>query len=140
MPEIKWTLACSVGCEELDADHKQIFLICDQLRCLLTEYKTVHDQANFESRINLGLKALSSVLQAHFDNEEFLLSQSAYPDLENHQALHKDCLAFFEAILCDKGSLVAKAKHVEDFIKAWVFQHILVDDMRYKPWLDSQQN
>ena len=134
---IKWTMACSVGCEALDADHQQIFAACDALRELVSGRERFGESADYDTQINQGIKTLSTVLYAHFAHEESRLAQCSYPDLENHRELHQDCAAFFETMLADKGSVMAKAAHIEGFIKGWIFQHILVDDMRYKPWLHA---
>jgi hemerythrin len=75
----------------------------------------------------------------HFAEEESLLRLYAYPNLEQHAAIHRRLLKVaeqFQARLSD-GALPTAAE-AEAWLKAWVISHIHDEDKKYSGFLNSK--
>jgi len=117
---IEWEDSYSVGVEEIDQQHKQLFDIVNDLI-----------RAN---KLNKGKKEIGRVLNfladytvKHFEDEEKLQQNSGYPDYEAHKRLHEqfvdDALNFknrFENGQIDTATMMDFNKT----ITRWLVQHV----------------
>lgn len=117
---IKWDDSYSVGVEEIDKQHKQLFNIVNDLI-----------RAN---KLNKGKKEIGKVLNfladytvKHFNDEEKLQQESGYPDYEAHKKLHEqfveDALNFKERF--ESGQIdTATMMDFNKTITRWLVQHV----------------
>ena len=125
---ISWKDFYSVGEESLDAQHKQIVAILDDL------YHVVHvggEQAEFK-------RLLDRLLQytvAHFEHEEQMMQACGFPDFDNHKAEHdqmrRRTLAYREHL-----ELIT-AHDLLRFLKEWFTEHVRAQDQCYVPYLSA---
>ena len=118
---IKWDHTLELGHERMDADHKRLVALVNQL---------VKGIVN-----NLGKDAYDALLddlfanaRAHFGMEEQLMAECSYPDADEHRAEHarlmKDALEYrtkFDSSAEPSVSLLY-------FFDQWLSRHILASD------------
>ncbi|MEY4591925.1 MAG: hypothetical protein RIR18_820 [Pseudomonadota bacterium] len=134
MKLFRWSPACSVGNEFLDAQHQAIFAAGAAISDFLNTPDT-KIAPEFEERLNELVAKLYALLRQHFQDEEALLKSVEYSAFKNHQEQHLDCDAFFQTMFNDAGSLSARAAHIQKFINGWMYQHILIEDKKYQTFL-----
>jgi hemerythrin len=125
----QWTAQYSVGDPLMDAYHHIFFKTIHDLARELAELPT---QA-VEERIAF----LMNYAAMHFDSEEQLLQEVAFPELEVHKALHlafkADLTALQDRYLADPS--IATAEELLEMSQVWLQQHILGEDMKYKDYV-----
>jgi hemerythrin-like metal-binding protein len=126
MAYIEWQDVMSTGIPLVDADHKTLVSLINQVHgCIggLDEY----------GALGSILKVLADYTDYHFRREEALMEECGYPGFIPHKALHdrlteqvKEVIRRFEAA---PGSV--RAQDVQKFLEDWLVDHILRHDMPY---------
>ncbi len=127
MTAIVWTPQLEIGISFVDADHKILVKLLNQVDDAI---------AAFEESATLGsvLGALSDYTIYHFDREEAMLHVCGYRDVGRHRDEHAllsgqvaDIGRRFRA---DPGSV--NGNEVRDFLRRWLIEHILAHDFSYR--------
>jgi len=126
---IEWKHHYSVGSDELDADHRRIVAIINDL------HNSIRDQSP-EATLQSTLVRLFDYTQTHFTREERVMQEHQYPDLPKHRAAHS-------RLTQRTRELLTRCLHEESdtgveamtFLKDWWIDHILVMDSQYKPYI-----
>ncbi|MBC7950400.1 MAG: hemerythrin family protein [Rhodospirillaceae bacterium] len=128
MPFIEWTPEFSVGQKVLDADHRKLIDILNQIYDAWQEHS---------STLELGrlFDELMDYTDNHFTREESKLSAHDYDDLTRHHAAHERLrelvMAFRSRHLA--GQQADKlTEEMAKFLKSWLLDHILEEDMKYR--------
>ena len=114
-----------VGDELLDAQHKVILSYMAKIRaCFLTE------------KMNKDLLALMDRLETfcklHLWDEEKMMEQMNFPEIEDHQVQHSLFIMHLENFTGRYDELNTAKKIDElNFLKAWFLEHIDVFDKKY---------
>ena len=128
MEQITWTEDFSVGVERLDAQHRQLFRMINQL------IAKPHTTTRSETVSDL-LTDMTKYAQEHFATEEDLMRQHNYPHFEKHifqhRAFRKKTVDFCSATMLD---LVVVPEAILRYLRDWLVEHILKTDMAYKPF------
>ena len=133
---ISWRDAMSVGVPALDNDHKKIIAVINHVDSSISQQK-------FES-IGKALDVLGTYVQEHFALEEALMKRVNYPDLENHQKLHRGLANRVDVLrkaFKDSGGDGERQRIALDlsaFVQGWFVDHILKEDLRVKPFVPAQ--
>jgi hemerythrin len=129
MALLEWTEKMSVGIDTIDADHKKLLDLVNELHAVVRKK---------ESPANIGrvLRDLISYTDYHFQAEEQLLRLLRFPDLEHHKLVH-DSLRKRVTELEERYRDCPEKAGVKmfDFLSDWLMRHILGEDMKYKPLL-----
>ncbi|RCX33329.1 bacteriohemerythrin [Thioalbus denitrificans] len=129
---VSWHESYSVGVAALDADHKKLLRLINNLQT------AIHYQTG-EEFIHEALDELVDYTRTHFGREEALMRDNGYPDLEAHQREHRDMI--------DKVNGMVTRYHAEGeealeplarFLKEWLLNHINGTDQRYGPFLNGK--
>ena len=127
IPYVRWNDYYSVGDPSIDAQHKQILDIINELY-----------EAMQKGKDRAVLKPISDrLLQytlAHFTHEEQALKEHEYPDLAQHVALH-DKIRQRTRDLRENAHLVTGHDMLR-FLKEWWVGHIQSVDKKYVPYLE----
>ena len=131
---VRWQEDFSVGNLHIDEQHAVLI-------------DTINQLASAESRRNhhvvlMIIDELASFAAFHFDYEERLMAQAAYPDLDDHKIIHQafvrwitdlrdECLIYGTRPLGDK---------VLNYLRDWLSYHILGEDQRYRPFIERTGN
>ena len=117
------------GVEAMDAQHRRLFDLINQLNEAISEGK--------------GRQALSSILNAlidytgtHFAEEEKLMEEASYPGIADQKQAHR---AFVAKVLefrqgFDSGTAMVGSDLV-NFLADWLVKHIGMSDLKYGPHL-----
>ena len=122
--EIPWSDYLLTGNEVVDIQHKKLF---DYLQILIATSKSgIHKSVQVKNSFD----ALIEYTITHFEDEEIILEGIEYPELANHQKMHrnftKDIIEFRELLEIDEiiiDKLIL-------FIQNWFVLHIKQEDMK----------
>jgi hemerythrin len=127
---IQWDKKMETGIPFLDADHMKLLAIINNIHHEITSPSSGKDELNklFNDII------LYSIY--HFNNEETLFKQFGYPSSVNHQQSHDSfkltIVEYHKSLL--SGDIVVVSADIANFLVNWLFDHILEEDMMYKPF------
>lgn len=127
---LTWTEKMSVGVDALDADHRKLMALVNEL------HAAVRGRAPRET-IGRILDELITYTEYHFAVEEQLQKLARFPDrdahAEKHRRLEQQVRDMRETFRRDPVAL--NKVEVFDFLSDWLVRHILGDDMKYRPYL-----
>jgi hemerythrin-like metal-binding protein len=129
---LNWTDQCSVGVAAMDAQHRKLFDMVNEM----------HDAM----RTGRGNDVLSKILdglvtdtRSHFAAEEQLMESHGYAGYAEHKVMH-DALTRQVVDLQKKlrsGKTVMSIEVVL-FLKNWLTNHVQVSDKKYTPCLKDK--
>jgi len=132
MEIINWKDEFSVGIAEMDAQHKEFIKMINRLiadQHTLTDPKTIAEL----------LTEMIDYAQVHFRAEEYLMAEYGYDrkklQEKQHQAFIDETIAFCSS--ADIGPNILSVALL-DFLKTWLVNHILLEDMQYKEFFKSK--
>ncbi len=125
---LEWSDALSVGIEEIDAQHKVLIDLLNELHTAVLDH---HGSA--ECRVVLD--RLAEYTRVHFAVEESLMRIFAYPDYEAHRHEHEMLTAqvveLQKKLDSGKTAITFELLH---FLRGWLAGHILQSDKHYGPY------
>lgn len=120
-----WDERYSVGIQEIDEQHKQIFAILDKLYNLLKVGQTDYVAAQI-------IPELEEYTIFHFEKEEQLLGRYHYSEVEEHIQEHENFKLRLREIKDEiRSGRVTLGFELMIFLKKWIDHHILVVDKHY---------
>jgi len=126
---INWSDVMSVKNAEMDADHKRLVNLINEL------YEAMWmDQA--QPVIQKCLDSLKQYVCYHFHAEEELMAKSSFPGLKDHQAVHLQFIGNLAEMekLWQEGDL-GVLEQLMDMLQGWLVDHIMKIDMQYSAFL-----
>lgn len=125
---IRWRSDWDSGHDEIDQQHQELIRIASTLMNM--SLAGVEHQETDEL-----IELLLNKIVDHFEFEEMILSNIAYPEYDSHQKIHKDLIAKALRIkdAYKNGSIMLSAIFtfvVEDLILV----HLIEDDMKFFPY------
>lgn len=132
MPYMEWNDTLSVGVTSVDAQHKKLVAMLNEL----------FDAMSSERGQEVVIKTLDGLINytvTHFAYEEQLFARTGYPEAAAHKKQHDELTKKVIAIRekAKSGVGYALTFEVMEFLKAWLFKHILGSDKRFGPHLIS---
>lgn len=134
MAFLRWSQAMSVGVSRLDRDHKVLIGLINRL-----------DEASSDSSegslrlMSQAFEVLVAYTVFHFAREEAVMAACGYPALgqhhEDHVALTNEVRDLQQRFQEDMRSVAAP--DMLHFLKGWLNHHILLQDMAYRPYVES---
>jgi hemerythrin-like metal-binding protein len=133
MSIFKWDDEYSVNIFMIDSHHKKLFDIMNRL------YELMAEGADDDSIIRI-IAELLDYTNYHFSEEEKMMAQFNYPELSQHQQLHREFIAKLEEFQASakNGMAIFVAVKVADLGISWLKSHILTVDNRYKKYMDER--
>lgn len=121
MTTFLWNPTWETGVVFIDEQHRELFNRMAMFSDRLATRKAVDE--------NTGLLDLAAYLQEyvdfHFRDEEALMGQIGYPDLEEHQRVHREMRAQLETLLADHlQDKELLAFDLMGFLVSWLLDHI----------------
>ncbi len=129
---MEWEKKLLVGIKQFDDQHKELIRIISELRS---------SKNSGESKIYLKslLFELISYTKYHFTAEERMMEKHNYPYFKDHKLEHEKLTEqvenFLEQYSTGKSSL---DEEVFEFLKKWLFDHILVTDKNMGDYLNKR--
>ncbi|KAA3615186.1 MAG: hypothetical protein DWQ01_00240 [Planctomycetota bacterium] len=133
MEPIEWNPNFSVGVPSMDRQHLTIVT-------LINELIGSPDLEADTDALHLALDQLTRYSEDHFLAEEALLEGTGYPELLRQKEEHREFRRRI-ALLCHDTALGKPGglNRLLTFLKDWWTHHILVEDMRYRPYFENQE-
>jgi len=129
MTLLTWDKRLSVGPPSIDDQHQ---LLVESLNEL---YNSV-SRGDDSKMTGLLLRTFLAYTRNHHAAEEALMAKIHYPELRQHQALHRELVETLETHLArlDRGEN-AVGLELLHFLRDWLTNHIQKVDRAYRPWV-----
>ncbi|XDD46867.1 bacteriohemerythrin [Leptospira sp. WS39.C2] len=137
-----WDTKFETNISEIDSQHKKLFRLINQIESVYEENK---DHLSKKSKLLVeAVSELEDYTLSHFLIEERVMELNQYPDLESHKKQHD---RFTDKIMELKNRLTSGNLLTNDielsqffkdligFLRLWLTNHILKEDMNYKPYI-----
>lgn len=132
MQFLAWSDTYSVHVKSMDAQHKQLVDLVNQL------YESMKSGRG-DQATNKILSLLAGYTREHFTDEEKLMQANGFPGYLQHKALH-DMLTR-QVVDLQRQCQTGKAKigdEVLRFLKDWLTKHIVGSDQNYGQFLNAK--
>jgi len=127
-----WNEKYSVGIRELDAQHKQLITLLNEL------YEAMQNGAA-ESKLAKIINELVNYTRTHFATEEKYMEKYNYIGLSSQKSEHSRFIEKINAFKQDyDAGKVALSLSLASFLKDWLSSHILGSDKQYGPVLTAR--
>lgn len=132
---IEWRDDWLLGIPRVDEEHQELARLFNRAAELFSclEKETKGKDAGRSGEIIGLLRELGEHVRTHFQNEEGIMSDSGYPELEDHRYEHATLQAEYAELLreLDKKGLGCLDAETLDSLKTWLISHIANADMRF---------
>ena len=131
MALLTWSESSSVNVRALDAQHRTLFDLVNQLHEAMMK-----GQAG--SMTGPILQKLLDYTKTHFAAEETLLKNTKFPGLVAHQQKHRALIKQVQDFSArfEKGEITLSLKLLH-FLRDWLTDHIQKVDKEYASWLNE---
>ena len=125
---LSWHDRYLLGHAELDAQHRKLFEVVNHF----------DEVIEMDMPIELGriVDDLIASATEHFRFEETVMEQNGFPDRPGHRRMHEELMGQLRQM---RGKMKAgghvSSKSVARFLVDWLTNHILREDMEFKPYL-----
>jgi hemerythrin-like metal-binding protein len=121
-----------VGVEALDGDHKKLVSLVNQL------YDGIKQGGRGE-QVNHLLDELKNYTLYHFAREERLLEETGYGEQAAHHHEHSNMVDWVSGLETrwERNQAVSPRLEIVNYLKDWIFDHIVGSDQRYAPHLKA---
>jgi hemerythrin len=129
MTLLLWDKRLSVGPPSIEAQHKLLIETLNELHSSVMRGES-------RSTTSLLLKTFVAYTRNHHASEEALMARVNYPELQQHQALHRELLQNLETHLAglERGENGITPDFLH-FLRDWFINHIQKVDRAYAPWI-----
>ncbi len=133
MVGIVWRDSYKIGVDQIDAQHKKLLLIINDL------YEA-HKRGTSQTMIIKILNELVEYTNYHFTIEEDLFKQYDYPQKDIHLDEHRYFVGRIAELQQEskKGNLLLSLKTI-DFLKDWTINHILGTDKEFGNYINENE-
>lgn len=129
-----WDMTLSVGNDLIDSQHKKLIELTNQVETIFNQAE--RDLRDYDEIIRVIIK-LNFYVMNHFRDEELLLKELGYPDLEAYKMEHAKFVAFLDNITTERIDLKEEEvlENLLRFLSEWIVEHIKGTDFKYKSFL-----
>ena len=133
MPKIEWNDQLSVGVKDIDDQHRELIRIANNL----AQAASLGQEQQILDKV---LAELHEYTHFHFQSEEELMDKIQYPDRDEHIKEHvrlKEDVKNYEHLIHEDKDPTPES--IIDFVKEWLFGHILTYDLKLANFIHNQQ-
>jgi hemerythrin len=130
---VHWTPQLSVGVEEIDAQHRELFRRVDLFLGALAERRGA-------AELDPLVRYLKAYVREHFAEEQRLMEFSGYSGLGEHLEEHHGFTAEFDGLageLAQDGPTLGLARRLVALLVDWLSDHLATTDRRFGAYLAS---
>jgi len=122
MNPFSWNENHAIGLPEIDADHRALFHMAEQL------YDEI-ENGTAQDKLDGLLARLTAYAQFHFESEEGLMRRTRFPGYAQHRREHESFAARVSHLraLSQTGS-AGTAEALMEFLRGWIEQHTCGED------------
>ncbi len=131
-----WRKSMDLGNNAIDHDHR--YLVC-YINTVELALQTPDDKEVLVE----SLAQLYSYAYDHFMREEIIQTKIKYPEIQEHKQEHKRLLEQFMELRNKVKSeysaqeLEKQSNDLVDFLRHWLIDHVLNEDIKLKPYLKN---
>lgn len=132
--KFEWADILSVGYNTIDLHHKKLLNI-------INEFVELFSLSTEEYKVKVGkiLKNLSTYTIFHFSEEEKIMKNYEYPELESHSKIHSEFVAKLNASVVSIASgNIEKGIEFYNFLGEWLIEHIGVEDHQWSEFIHKK--
>ena len=129
MALLSWNDQYLIGQSTIDDEHKTLFRLINDFHTHWSENRDRKDVARM-------LNQLIQYGELHFQDEERIMAQEGYPELESHRAIHEKLIIEIFKLneeLADQSRLLER--DITKFLKQWLVDHIVHNDYEFRNFL-----
>jgi len=129
-----WKDELATGNATLDAQHKQLFQIANDLLDACSSGRSA-------GKINSTMQFLLDYAARHLKDEEKMQRKYGYPDYPNHKKQHEAFQAATEELAkqySGGGGTVQLVTAISSSVSDWLFNHIKQEDRKLAEYIHSQ--
>jgi hemerythrin len=130
-PFVEWDESYSVWIPLIDAQHKELFRMTNDLYSACLE-----SGESAGSRFREAVHETVNYVKFHFGAEEQMLTKAGYPTLDLHQQEHQ---GFIKEILKEVKDFESGQRFVPNnfvrYLRDWILAHIGVSDKKYARYI-----
>ena len=132
--EIEWSDALSMSNPEIDAEHQHFIELVNNLN------GEILNQRRDKAAIVRNMRLILENAIAHFEHEERLLVENAYPDAKKHAQIHSELTGKIKQALEGIQGSEPSTAWIETGlrIKVLLVDHLLNDDTQYIDYLRTE--
>jgi hemerythrin len=129
MPIAIWTPSLETGYPKIDAQHKRLFEMINDLHHGVIK-------GDVQEILGTTLKRLVAYTINHFEMEEDLMASTKYPKLSRHRPKHAELMRKVKKLAesYDAGEISA-ASSVSKLLGEWLIDHIHQEDTELAKWV-----
>ena len=132
MSLFQWNESYSVGHQQIDAQHKHLFQLAEELHSAMAAGKG-------KQMLSQTLGNLISYTKSHFASEEGLMKKYNYPDYPAHKVEHDKLTAKVLAFQSDfNAGRTMLSVDLMQFLKTWLAHHIGQIDHKVAAYIREQ--
>ena len=134
---IQWRDLMSVDGGLIHRDHQALIAIINQFENVAPEHAA-------RQQLQTILMDLHNYSKRHFRREEELQNSISYPEYEPHQLEHLRLIELLARVQTqfsesNENELSAVHKHMTNFLRRWLIEHVIKSDLRMKPFAGQFQ-
>ncbi|MGR9046465.1 MAG: bacteriohemerythrin [Gammaproteobacteria bacterium] len=122
MTNLQWLDEYNIGNEIIDKQHRYLFDLANQMLDPYNDYQSTHHK----------FLVLDHFLKEHFDEEEKLMAEYNFSEINQHKKAHKLLLAELDEISQEIVRGEMDKDKILEFMRHWLFDHFLKMDMSLK--------
>ena len=126
-----WDESLSVGIDVIDSQHKYLINLTNDVYS-----KTMSNEG--ASVVIPAIKQMMEYSDIHFSQEEKIMREVGYPDLERHKEQHRGFVEkqnYFRE--CIKSHPLVVSNEISFFLRDWLTRHIKMEDTRIRDYVTS---
>ncbi|WP_139452950.1 bacteriohemerythrin [Campylobacter armoricus] len=127
----KWCDKYSIHNDEIDKQHKKLFE-------LAANVEMISDKPIHKGQIKFLLADFFNYMKEHFAEEEKYMAKIGYPELPNHQKIHKSIIQSMIDLIQNIKSTNDLKEKLNVIASKWLLEHILREDMKIEKWHQGQ--
>ena len=126
---LQWHEQLSVGNDLIESDHKYLIDLINQSELALA--------TKSRAELTTALDKLSRYSTAHFSMEEKVATAVGYGQVDHLNKSHEALLLKLDQVKQEIGDewTDASAEHFCAFLRTWLINHVIKEDMLLKPFL-----
>ncbi len=132
MAVIKWRDSYNTGVEAVDLEHRKLVELIEAM------HTSVRDKEPKET-VEQVINELVEYTQDHFKNEEALMQNEQYPELDEHKIEHRTLIeevaVFKERLL---NNFPDGRQDFYRFLREWLINHILDSDKKFGVYVSAK--
>ncbi len=129
MDKFVWNDEYVIGHSLIDHQHRSMVMMVNELIEL-------SESADPDEVVYLDiLVRLNEYVQTHFQAEEALMEHIGYPHIKAHKESHSSL--FTQASKFITTPDINQLEEVMQFLGEWLTEHIMYEDMKFKPYLNN---